>query len=181
MCAPAFAYTLSRLFWHHVSQPMPAITALLHARNDAPRLGRALETLLPCDEILVIDHASQDATRRIAREYGARVLATTGAPPPGEWLQHASHEWILCLEARESITEALAASLFEWRADSRPQPGTTAFSFFLREETADGWLEHPTPQTRLVPRSWSQWHGLLPASDPSAITLDGALLRFFLP
>jgi len=29
-----------------------SITALLHTSNAAPRLGRALETLLPCAEIL---------------------------------------------------------------------------------------------------------------------------------
>jgi len=160
---------------------MPAITALLHARNDALRLGRALETLLPCDEILVVDHASADATERIAREYGARIITAGTHPAPEPWLQLARHEWILCLEARESLTEALSASLFEWRTESHTLPATTAFSFFLREETADGWLENPTPQTRLVSRSWSHWHGRLPATDPSAIVLEGALLRFILP
>lgn len=164
---------------------MPAITALLHARNDAQRLGRALETLLPCDEILVVDHASADATERIAREYGARIIAagsgTAPSPYPRDWLRLGRYDWILCLEARESLTEALSASLFEWRTESHAMPATTAFSFFLREETANGWLENPKPQTRLVPRSWSHWHGLLPAPEPSAIALEGALLRFILP
>ena len=31
---------------------MPPITALLHTKNDSLGLGRALETLLPCSEIL---------------------------------------------------------------------------------------------------------------------------------
>jgi glycosyltransferase involved in cell wall biosynthesis len=164
---------------------MPAITALLHAQNDALRLGRALETLLPCEEILVVDHGSEDATRRIAREYGARVIKATAGAAPSQWLQFARHEWILCLEPRESLTEALAASLFEWASkwenESQPAPGATAFSFFVREETANGWREHPTPQTRVVPRHWTRWQGLLPAPEPSAITLEGALLRFILP
>jgi glycosyltransferase involved in cell wall biosynthesis len=164
---------------------MPAITALLHARNDALCLGRALETLLPCDEIVVVDHASQDATPRIAREYGARVLTATEGASPCRWLQFARHDWILCLEPRESITETLSASLFEWKSDWKPDPQappeTTAFSLFLREETAHGWQENPTPQTRLVPRHWSRWQGLLPAPTPSAIALEGALLRFLLP
>ncbi|HEY6339485.1 MAG TPA: hypothetical protein VIW68_13410 [Candidatus Sulfotelmatobacter sp.] len=157
---------------------MPAITALLHARNDALRLGRALETLLPCDEILVIDHASQDATTRIAREYGAKVTASTGSSL-SQYLQLVRHEWILCLEARESITEALSASLFEWKSQS--QPGIAPFSLFLREETAGGWVQNPVPQTRLVPHTWNRWQGELPAPEPSAIALEGALLRFFQP
>lgn len=168
---------------------MPAITALLHTQNDALRLGRALETLLPCDEILVVDHGSRDATRRIAREYGARVVETSDGAGPSQCLQFARCEWILCLDPRESLTEALAASLFEWRSEwrsegtpeSRTSPATTPFSVYLREETADGWLENPTPQTRVVPRNWNQWKGLMPAPEPSAIALEGALLRFLLP
>jgi hypothetical protein len=164
---------------------MPAVTALLHARNDALRLGRALETLLPCDEILVVLHSSQpgpqDATTRIAREYGAKVVADTTGLTPSQCLHLARHDWILCLEPRESLTEALAASLFEWKAKSEPPPEATAFSVFLREETPTGWRLDPRPQTRLVPRRWSEWQGLVPAPEPSAIPLEGALLRFTLP
>lgn len=164
---------------------MPAITALLHARNDALHLGRALETLLPCDEIVVVDHGTHYATRRIAREYGARVLSAKATETPSQYLQFARHEWILCLEPRESLTESLSASLFEWKADWKPRsqalPETTVFSIFLREETAHGWLESPTPQTRLIPRHWNRWQGLLPATEPSAIALEGALLRFIQP
>ena len=53
---------------------MTSITALLHTKNDALRLGRALETLYACDDILIVDHGSRDATVRVAREYGARVV-----------------------------------------------------------------------------------------------------------
>ena len=164
---------------------MPAITALLHTQDDALRLGRALETLLPCDQILVVDHGSRDATHRIARAYGARVVEASDGASPSQYLQFARCEWLLCLETRESLTEALAASLFEWRSEWKPElpasPPISPFSIFLREETADGWLENPTPQTRLVPRNWNQWKGLLPPPEPSAIALGGALLRFLLP
>jgi glycosyltransferase involved in cell wall biosynthesis len=164
---------------------MPAITALLHTQDDALRLGRALETLLPCDEILVVDHGSRDATRRIARGYGARVVEAADGPTPSQCLQFARCEWILCLEPREALTEALAASIFEWKSEWKPEsqasPAITAFSIFLREETTDGWLENPIPQTRVVARNWNQWEGLLPAPDPSAIALEGDLLRFLLP
>jgi hypothetical protein len=168
---------------------MPAITALLHARNDALRLGRTLETLLPCDEILVVLHSPQpglqDATTRIAREYGAKVVTDTANITPGQCLNLARHDWILCLDPRESLTEALSASLFEWKADwqpkSLPQPEATAFSVFLREETRTGWQLNPTPQTRLVPRHWTRWQGLFPVPEPSAIPLEGALLRFTMP
>jgi glycosyltransferase involved in cell wall biosynthesis len=158
---------------------MPAITALLHTENDALRLGRALETLLPCDEILVVDHGSNDATLHIAREYGARIL--TAGRPPAHYLQSARHDWILCLEPRESLTEGLEASLYEWKSELPSQVTAEAFSVFLREETQGGWLSLPSPQTRLIPRSWKHWNGHSPADQPSALTLEGELLRFLLP
>ena len=43
---------------------MPPITALLHTMNDALRLGRTLEMILPCAEILIVDHRS--ARRNVA-------------------------------------------------------------------------------------------------------------------
>lgn len=159
---------------------MSAITALLHTENDALRLGRVLETLRPCDEILIVDHNSRDATVHVAREYGARILSFRGNTTPAHYLQSARHEWILCLEPREALTEGLEASLYEWKSEALPPTGE-AFSVFLREETPGGWLTLPAPQTRLVPRSWNQWKGNSPADQASAITLEGELLRFLLP
>jgi glycosyltransferase involved in cell wall biosynthesis len=54
---------------------MPGITALIHTHNDGLRLGRCLETLYPCDDILVVDHGSDDWTLRVAHEYGAQIIA----------------------------------------------------------------------------------------------------------
>jgi len=157
---------------------MRSITAMLHTQNDALRLGRALETLYPCDEILVVDHGSVDATAQIARVYGARILTQQRDTPPEEYLRLAQAKWILCLDPRESLTESLAASLFEWKTE--PVTGE-AFSMFLREETVDGWAENPVAQTRLVPNNWNHWEGRLPAHSPSAIALEGELLHFVFP
>jgi glycosyltransferase involved in cell wall biosynthesis len=175
---------------------MASITALLHTENDALRLGRALETLYPCDEILVVDHGSRDGTVRVARDYGARVLSERSGASPGDYLALAkensaatgsanarSTQWILCLDPRESLTEKLAASLFEWKSEAGRgnAAAASAFSFFLREETAEGWVEVPSAQTRLVPHSWKLWTGNFPAQEPSAIALEGELLRFIFP
>jgi glycosyltransferase involved in cell wall biosynthesis len=167
---------------------MPLITALLHTKNDALRLGRALETLYACDDILVIDHGSRDATVRIAHEYGARVIAATAATSPAEYLRSArlpstNPTWILCLDPRESLTEKLAASLFEWKSESIDETASAprAFSVFVREETPEGWLEIPVPQTRLVAHDWKHWQGIFPIGEPSALLLQGELLRFAFP
>src|SRR5712671_2224152 len=135
---------------------MPPITALLHTANDALRLGRALETLRACEEIIVVDHDSSDATLRIAREYGARILPRKSAADPGTFLQSARYNWILCLDPMDSITEGLEATLYEWR--SAPDvDSAAAFAVSIREETSDGWLDLSIPQTRLVRKTWNRW------------------------
>ena len=156
---------------------MPTITALLHTHNDELRLGRALEMLFPCDELVVIDHGSNDATGAVAREYGARFLNEKGA---GSYREIARGDWILSLDPRESITEALAASLFEWKLDAIPE-NILAFSVYRREETPEGWIANPFAQTRLVRADWDRWLGEFPEPDPSAVALEGDLLRFVFP
>ncbi len=152
---------------------MLRLTALIHTYNDALRLGRCLETVYPCDEIVVVDHGSNDRTVQIAREYGARVVSaaagTAQANDPG---------WLLCLDPHESLTEGLAASLFEWKLGA---PEAEAFSMSLREETAQGWVEHSATQPRLVPAGWQHWQGHLPASEATERVLEGELLRFAFP
>jgi len=169
---------------------MASITALLHTENDALRLGRALETLYACDDILIVDHGSRDATVRIAHEYGARVVAASHGACPEDYLRIGAlnsgapgSRWILCLDPRESLTEKLAASLFEWKSESFHTQASAplAFSVFLREETAQGWMQIPTAQTRLVPQTWNVWNGRVPVHAASALALEGELLRFVFP
>ena len=157
---------------------MPPITALIHTHNDALRLGRTFETLLPCSEILIVDHHSTDATLRIARQYAARIVTAEATHPPDHYLTLARHDWILCLAPGESLTENLQATLFEWSHLSRAP--ATAFSFPVSQQTGEHWRHLPA-QTRLIPRTWPHWHGLLPASESSAVALEGELLRFDLP
>ncbi|MGA2375651.1 MAG: hypothetical protein ABSF72_09020 [Candidatus Sulfotelmatobacter sp.] len=168
------------------SASMPPITALLHTKNDALRLGRALEMLLPCTEIVVVDHHSTDATLRVAREYGARVVTADAHPAADHYLDLARYDWIFCLEPGESISEGLQASLFEWsvlpiQSGLSGTANASAFSMFVKLQTAEGWRQLPAPETRLVPRGWTRWEGRLPAHQPSAVALQGELLRFALP
>ena len=153
---------------------MPRITALLHTTNDARRLGRALDSLRCCDELLVIDHGSSDATWKIAREHGARVEATASAGDPSG-VPLAAHDWILCLLPAEALSESLEASLLEWKEEE--PGGVAAYAFALRQETVNGW-QHCGPEVRLVDRRQVSWDGALPPQRDDALSLCGDLLRF---
>lgn len=159
---------------------MPPITAILHTLNDGLRLGRALETLRPCDEILVIDHGSTDHTLRIAREYGSQIHAA--GPSSQGSLQWARHDWLLALLPSESLSEMLEAALFEWKLRS-PADVTAipAGATHVEQETDRGWSRLPI-STRLIPRTWSRWDDHhLPGHDEHALVLAGSVLRFRQP
>jgi len=159
---------------------MPSITALIHTHNDALRLGRLLETLYPCDRIVVVDHGSEDSTLHVARDYATTILPAEAGTLPARHIGGDPADWILCLSPRESLTEALAASLFEWKSEKLPA-SVAGFSVFLREETIDGWVQNPEPQMRLVPGDWNLWMGDVPIHDSSALALEGELLHFIFP
>lgn len=160
---------------------MPPITAILHTCNDAEGLGRALESLRPCDELLVVDHGSTDATLRVAREYGARIHHAEPSLSADSYLASALHDWVLYVMPSESLTEGLEASLYEWKLY---EPGDVASipacSAFVREETREGWTEG-RPSTRLIPKGWNLWDGNLPRQTSQSMMLQGDLLRFRLP
>ncbi len=152
---------------------MPRITALLHITNDARRIGRALDSLRCCDELLVLDHGSADASLRIARQHGARVEQASSAADSGAG--RAAHDWVLCLLPSEALSESLEATLLEWKQED---PGdAAAYALALRQETVNGW-QHCAPEVRLVHRRKMSWAGALPPNTADTLSLCGDLLRF---
>lgn len=169
---------------------MAKITALIHTHNDEQRIGRALDSLRACDEVLVIDHGSTDRTRKVAGQHGAEVKKGVPGVNPGVYAIDARYDWIFCLLPTEAVSEALEASLFDWKdkqeeaSDQADQdknaPSAASYSVRVRQETADGWKDLPA-ETRLVNRKKLNWSEHLPHNDPDAELLVGDLLRFANP
>lgn len=154
---------------------MPKISAIIHTHNDAARLGRLLETLRPCDQVLIIDDSTDDAVEKVAREYGAMLRRCIPGVTPGAYSMDAQHEWILCVQANESLSEGLEASLFSWK-EGEPKR-EDVFAVALREEKEGKWSELPS-EVRLINRSCINWTGKLPPNLEGAFILPGHLLRF---
>ena len=158
---------------------MPKITAIVHASNDALRIGRAIESLRVCDEVMVIDHQSADDTAKIAREHGALVRGGIPGVEPGAFIFDAAYDWILCILPNESLHESLEAALHEWK-DSDPGE-TPGFCVAVREES-DGTWNALGAQLRLVNRTRMNWSDRLPPGNcPDSQPLPGEILRFAQP
>ncbi len=158
---------------------VPKITAIVHASNDALRIGRAVESLRVCDEVMVVDHQSTDDTAKIARDHGALVKIGVPGVEPGAYIFDAAYDWILCILPNESLHESLEAALHEWK-DSDPDE-TPGFCIAVREEDAGGWRSLGA-QLRLVNRKRMNWPDKLPPSNcPNSRPLAGEILRFAQP
>jgi glycosyltransferase involved in cell wall biosynthesis len=155
--------------------PKTKITALLHTCNSAFHLGRALDSLRPCDEVMVIDHGSSDDTVKVAREHGAKIIQGVNGVDHGAYVQDAGNDWILCLRPNESLAEQLEASLFEWREDEHAS-NIIGFNVSIREQNGDGWKFLP-PEMRLANRKQINWTGDLPPHNPNAPSLQGHIVR----
>jgi glycosyltransferase involved in cell wall biosynthesis len=169
---------------------MPKITALLHTYNDAQRIGRALESLRAFDEVLVVDHGSTDATVKMARHHGATVKEGVPGVNRGVYVIDAHNDWIFCVLPNESLSEALEASLFEWKnhvdepLDQAEKDANAAlnetYSVRIREETENGWRVLDA-ETRLINRKQINWSEAIPPNNEESIALAGELLRFCKP
>ena len=152
------------------------ISAIIHVRKRTLEVvGRALDSLRVCEELIVVDHGGADETIRIAREHGARVLRAAADEDAAACAGHATYDWVLCLRPEESLTEALEASLFEWRLAAHTDE-ETACNIAIREQRGTGWRLLPA-ETRLVNCRKTRWSGEMPAADASAPLLQGHILR----
>ena len=99
------------------------VSACVIARDEEERLPGCLDSLAFCDETIVIDGGSRDATVEIARAAGARVLENAW---PGFGAQrnvaidHATGDWILEIDADERVTPRLREEIEAFLAGPPP-------------------------------------------------------------
>lgn len=93
------------------------VTAIVSSHNEARLLERCLPTVAFCDELIVIDIASDDDTAAVAAAHRARVIRHQWVPIAErarmELVDEAAHQWLLFLDPDEALPPALAAQLID--------------------------------------------------------------------
>jgi glycosyltransferase involved in cell wall biosynthesis len=140
------------------------ISACIITLDEADRIEACIESLAFCDEIVVVDSGSNDATRELAAARGARVLtnAFVGYRAQKDFaVRAARNDWVLCLDADERITPPLRAAIeharghgFASAAGYRFARSTQYFGAFLRHGNA-----YPDRVLRLFDRRRGGWRG----------------------
>jgi len=91
-----------------------SLSACVIARDEAERLPACLASVEFCDEIVVVDGGSTDATVRVAEAAGARVVHQPWlgfAAQRNVGLDHARGEWVLEIDADERVSLALRGEI----------------------------------------------------------------------
>ena len=164
----------------------PPISGVVICLNEADRIGRCLESLTFCDEIVVVDSGSTDGTREAARRYTDVVIEQPflGYVKQKNFaLERATHDWVVCLDADEALSPELRAAVLA--AVSREGPAA-GYELDRITHYLGIWHDHgewyPDWQLRVFRRSRGHWAGLDPHDrvelDGPAEKLRGRLLHW---
>lgn len=166
-----------------VSSASPQLSAVVIAENEAPIIGRCLDALAFCDEIVLVDGGSTDLTIEIAREKGARIIEHSSLEEGIHFNKNLGADatrgdWILSIDADEVVSPELSieirAAILTGAASCYRLPRRT---WFLGR-----WIRHsgwwPGHVIRLWKRGATRWplevHGV-PAESGAVGTLHEPL------
>src|SRR5258708_22553878 len=93
------------------------ISAVILTKNEEKNIKRCIESLLWCNEIIIIDDYSEDKTLREIKNFKARVyrrhLNSNFAQQRNFGLSKANSDWVLFLDADEIITLELKREILD--------------------------------------------------------------------
>lgn len=138
---------------------MPLSVAII-TRNAASQLDGCLASVTFAEEVVVVDSGSTDGTIELASSRGARVISKEwlGFGPQKQFaVEAASHDWVLCLDADESLSEDLRESIIaELQA-----PRGFVYAMPRCNRFLGRWLRHgegyPDWSVRLFHRKHARW------------------------
>ncbi len=167
---------------------MAKLSVVIICLNEEAILEKCLSAVQWADEIVVLDSFSTDRTVEIARQYTTRVFQN-------EWqgyaqqktlaLSHASHSWILSLDADEVVSPELAEEI---RSILAREPNLAGYrvprmTFYLGRFLRHCW--YPDFKVRLFQKALGRWsehevHESVLLEGPSG-KLEHPLLHYSFP
>lgn len=142
---------------------MDKLSATIVTLNEERKIARTVESLRCCDEIVVLDSGSTDRTCGIAASLHARVFSE---PWQGyAWQKNraaecASHDWILSLDADETLSDDLEAEILALKQEGFTRDG---YAMPRMAQYLGRWIRHggwyPDRKVRLYHRGKAHWTG----------------------
>jgi glycosyltransferase involved in cell wall biosynthesis len=94
----------------NTSFPSISVTAVILTKNEENMIMNCLETLTWCDEVVVLDDSSTDATAKLAESWGARVIGISThdfAKKRMAAIKYVKTDWVIFIDADERVTPKL--------------------------------------------------------------------------
>jgi glycosyltransferase involved in cell wall biosynthesis len=149
------------------------ISAIILAKNEEKKIGKTIKSLSFCDEVIVIDDESSDATVQIAQKTGVKVLSHSKKNEFGgqrNWaMEQSENDWILFIDADEEVSEELKKETLSLLTTNHYPLDTSipvAYAIPRRDFFWDTELKHGETKTartrgiiRLVKRGSGVWIG----------------------
>lgn len=152
----------------------PRLSAVVTCFNSAATLGHCLGSLSFCDEIVVLDSGSSDASQAIARSLGAQLFVEPFrgyAAQKQAAVDRAAHDWVLLLDSDEWL-EADAGPLI--RAALKPGEHS-GYTLRRREWLFWRWQNPHSRHNRYV-RLFDRRHARLSShAVHETVQVDGAI------
>ena len=145
----------------------PKVSATVICKNEAHNIEDCLKSLAWCDEIVVVDSGSTDATVELAKKYTPKVIHH-------EWpgfiaqknyaMEQATGDWVISLDADERCTPELRELLT--KELEAADAGLAGFEVRRHVYYLGRWIDHggwyPDWKLRVVRRGKATWGGVNP-------------------
>jgi glycosyltransferase involved in cell wall biosynthesis len=142
---------------------MPMLSVVIITHNEDRNIGRCLDTVkVVADDIVVVDSLSTDRTAEICRQYDVNFISRPWqgySDTKNFGNTQAKYDWVLSVDADETLTEELAKSILLAKASAELK-----FYRFNRLTNYCGkWIRHsgwyPDSKVRLFDRKKAKWTG----------------------
>ncbi len=148
---------------HRAGELTVKVSATIITLNEERKIARTIESLRCCDEVVVLDSGSTDRTCAVAGALGARVIGEAWRGYAGQKnraAECAANDWILSLDADETLSEELEAEILELKQDGAKY---CAYKMPRMAQYLGRWIRHsgwyPDKKVRLYDRRLGAWQG----------------------
>ncbi|MDE3056895.1 MAG: glycosyltransferase family 2 protein [Bacteroidota bacterium] len=157
---------------------MIPLSVIVIAKNEEKNIGDCLQSVLWCDDIVVVDAESSDATVALVKKFTSKIFVKPWngfAEAKTFAVSQAKHDWILWLDADERVQPELAAEIQNMIASN---PSYAAFAVARRAYFLGKWIRHSGWYPGRVPRLFNKYRATF-SSVPvhEGLEIDGTVGR----
>lgn len=137
------------------------LSVIVHTKNSAATLKKCLRSVKWADQLVVCDMQSSDDSVKIAQEFKAKIVSVKDygyvEPARNTAIQAATSDWILILDADESITPELRTAIIKHISTAKNE----VWYLPRKNMMFGGWVNlagwWPDYQLRLFKKGTVQW------------------------